>query len=330
MVYWKKGGERMQSGRLFEILYILLERGGATVGELAARLEVSERTVRRDIDALSAAGVPVYAARGRRGGVRLLDGFVLSKSLLSAREQDEILYALQSLRATGAERDGALLTRLSALFRREAVDWIDADFSDWGDTGERRALFSLLKAAILEQRVLAFDYCGQNGQAARRTVEPAKLRFKGISWYLQAWCREKKAFRTFKLSRMEHVSLLDEQFVPHSPPPALDGAGAISVPTTRIVVRFSPVVAFRVYDEFDRANITPQPDGSLIVQAEWPVGAWGAGYLLSYGSHAEILHPPALRRHVAEEAEKIAALYRNADGPCPVSGGTIEPSKPKG
>ena len=320
----------MQSGRLFEILYILLERGGATVGELAAQLEVSERTIRRDIDALSASGVPVYAARGRRGGVRLLDGFVLSKSLLSAREQDEILYALQSLRATGAEQDGALLTRLSALFRREAVDWIDADFSDWGDAGERRALFDLLKTAILERHVLAFDYYGQNGQATHRTAEPVKLRFKGISWYLQAWCREKKAFRTFKLSRMERVVRLDERFAPHDAPPALDGSGAVSVPETLIVVRFSPVVAFRVYDEFDRARITPQPDGSLIVQTKWPAGAWGAGYLLSYGSHAEILHPPALRRHVAAEAEKIMALYQNADGRCPVSGGTMEPTKPKG
>lgn len=320
----------MQSGRLFEILYILLERGGATVGELAAQLEVSERTIRRDIDALSASGVPVYAARGRRGGVRLLDGFVLSKSLLSAREQDEILYALQSLRATGAEQDGALLTRLSALFRREAVDWIDADFSDWGDAGERRALFDLLKTAILERHVLAFDYYGQNGQATHRTAEPVKLRFKGISWYLQAWCREKKAFRTFKLSRMEHVVRLDERFAPHDAPPALDGSGAVSVPETPIVVRFSPVVAFRVYDEFDRARITPQPDGSLIVQAKWPAGAWGGGYLLSYGSYAEILHPPALRRHVAAEAEKIMALYQNADGRCPVSDGTMEPTKPKG
>ena len=151
----------MQSGRLFEILYILLERGGATIPDLACQLEVSERTIRRDIDALSAAGVPVYAARGRRGGVRLMDGFVLSKSLLSAREQDEILYALQTLRATGAVQDGALLTRLSALFRREAVSWIDADFSDWGDSGERRALFELLKSSILERRVLAFDYYGQ-------------------------------------------------------------------------------------------------------------------------------------------------------------------------
>lgn len=320
----------MQSGRLFEILYILLERGGATVGELAAQLEVSERTIRRDIDALSASGVPVYAARGRRGGVRLLEGFVLSKSLLSAREQDEILYALQTLRATGAVQDGTLLTRLSALFRREAVDWIDADFSDWGDTGERRALFDLLKAAILERCVLDFDYYGQNGQATHRTAEPVKLRFKGISWYLQAWCREKQGFRTFKLSRMENVRLLEERFVPRDAPPALDGTGTASVPTTGIVVRFSPVVAFRVYDEFDRANITPQPDGSLLVQTEWPVGAWGAGYLLSYGSHAEILHPPALRRHVAAEAKKIMALYQNADGRCPVWGDIMDASKPKG
>lgn len=240
------------------------------------------------------------------------------------------MYALQSLRATGAGQDGALLTRLSALFRREAVDWIDADFSDWGDAGERRALFDQLKAAILEHRVLAFDYYGQNGQATHRTAEPVKLRFKGISWYLQAWCREKQEFRTFKLSRMEHVALLEEQFVPREAPPALDGAGAVSVPTTGIVVRFSPVVAFRVYDEFDRANIAPQPDGSLIVRTAWPVGAWGAGYLLSYGSYAEILHPPALRRHVSEEAKKIAALYQNADGRCPVSDATMEASKPKG
>ena len=178
--------------------------------------------------------------------------------------------------------------------------------------------------------MLAFDYYGQNGAAARRTVEPVKLRFKGISWYLQAWCRDRRSFRTFKLSRMEHITLLDERFAPHGDPPPLDGKQAVSVPTARITVRFSPAVAFRVYDEFERACISPQPDGSLLVRTEWPVGAWGAGYLLSYGSHAEILSPPALRRHIAAEAKKIAALYPNADAPCPVSDATMEPSKPKG
>ena len=96
-----------------------------------------------------------------------------SKSLLSAREQDEILYALQSLRATGAGQDGALLTRLSALFRREAVDWIDADFSDWGDAGERRALFDQLKAAILEHRVLAFEMCIRDRRTPSASSAPA-------------------------------------------------------------------------------------------------------------------------------------------------------------
>lgn len=308
----------MQGGRLFELLYILLARGGATVSELAARLEVSERTVRRDIDALSAAGVPVYAARGRGGGVRLLDDFVLSKSLLSAREQDEILCALQTLRATGAGGDDALLTHLSALFRRKTVDWIDVDFTGWGAPGARRALFDLLRDAILAHRAVSFCYHGQNGCRSDRTVEPVKLCFKGVSWYLQAWCRTRQAFRTFKLSRIEQAYLLDTPCADHGAPPPLDSAQD-DLPLTRLCIRFAPEAAFRVYDEFDHTQIERCPDGSLLVRADWPADAWGTGYLLSYGGSAEVLHPPAMRRQVERAAQKIAALYANADAPCPHS-----------
>lgn len=97
----------MQINRLFEILYLLLKRGSVTSAELAERFEVSTRTVYRDIELLSGAGIPVYASRGRNGGISLLDRFVLDRSLLSAREQDEILFALQSLQATRAERNGS-------------------------------------------------------------------------------------------------------------------------------------------------------------------------------------------------------------------------------
>ena len=79
----------MQPQRLFEIVYLLMDRGTSTTAELAAKLEVSERTVRRDVDALSAAGVPVYMTRGKGGGVHLMDGYVLDRSVLSEREQGE-------------------------------------------------------------------------------------------------------------------------------------------------------------------------------------------------------------------------------------------------
>ena len=94
----------MQINRLFEIIYLLLEKGSVTAAALAERFEVSVRTIYRDIDLLSGAGIPVYCSRGRGGGVSLLPDFVLDKSLLSEREQDEILFALQSVAATHARR----------------------------------------------------------------------------------------------------------------------------------------------------------------------------------------------------------------------------------
>ena len=120
----------MQPQRLFEIVYLLMDRGTATTGELARKLEVFERTVRRDVDALSAAGVPVYMTRGKGGGVHLMDGYVLDRSVLSEREQDDIMAALSALNRTGASDDASDETavRLGRLFQRENVNWLDMDF----------------------------------------------------------------------------------------------------------------------------------------------------------------------------------------------------------
>jgi len=104
----------MHTGRLFEIVYLLQSRPRMTARELAERFEVSVRTIYRDIDALSAAGVPVYAARGGGGGVGLLPGYVLDRSLLTDGEQDEILYALRAMAAAGM--GGAALEKLAGLF----------------------------------------------------------------------------------------------------------------------------------------------------------------------------------------------------------------------
>ena len=102
--------------RQFQMVYLLLERGRMTAAELAERLEVSQRTVLRDVDALSAAGVPVYTTQGAGGGVDLLPGHVLDRAALSDQEQRQLLLALQNLPAGEGEQ---ALTKLSALFRRE-------------------------------------------------------------------------------------------------------------------------------------------------------------------------------------------------------------------
>ena len=107
-------------------------KAGPLPPELAARFEVSPRTIYRDVEALSGAGIPVYAEPGRNGGISLLPGFTLDKAILSAHEQQEILAAVQSISATGYSSGEETLTKLSALFHVDMGNWLEVDFSRWG------------------------------------------------------------------------------------------------------------------------------------------------------------------------------------------------------
>ena len=124
----------MQDSRWFRIVYTLLDTGKCTASELAEKLEVSVRTIYRDLDALSAAGIPVYATQGKGGGVSLLPEYVLDNVLLSGEEKEKILMALQDLSAAD-ETAGELLVKLGALFQTRAADWIEVDFSERTGSG---------------------------------------------------------------------------------------------------------------------------------------------------------------------------------------------------
>lgn len=125
----------MKINRLFEIVYLLMDKKSMTAKDLAAHFEVSVRTVLRDIDTLAVAGIPIYTTQGKGGGVRLMDGYVLSKSVLTDKEQTDILSALQSLHAVSVPDVEPVLGKLRALFNKNATSWIDIDFSPW-ESGE--------------------------------------------------------------------------------------------------------------------------------------------------------------------------------------------------
>ena len=114
----------MRDSRLFRILYYILEKGKVTANELSEKFEVSVRTIYRDIDVISSAGIPIYATQGKGGGIEIADDFVLKKSLLSEKEQEQILVALKGLEGINKQYENELLTKLSAFFKIKNTNWL--------------------------------------------------------------------------------------------------------------------------------------------------------------------------------------------------------------
>lgn len=318
----------MSAGRQFQMVYLLLERGRMTAGELAEKLEVSQRTVLRDVDALSAAGVPIYTTQGSGGGVALLPGYVLDRAAFTDEEQRQLLLALQSL---PGQEGAQALTKLSALFRREQEDWLQVNLSRWGAEDADGEKFQLLKRAVLGRQVLAFDYASSYGSTRPRRVLPARLVFKGQGWYLQAFDLEREDYRTFRLSRILSPGLTGETFRRRLEPPDIGFSGDIP-PLFRVEVRlrFAPYMAYRVYDEFDQGCVTRQEDGSLLVEAVFPEDQWLYGYLLSFGAGVEVLSPDTLRRRLAALGWKIYWAHASEhDTPCQGCGAMMGSSTTK-
>lgn len=298
----------MQESRLFRIVYYLLEKGQATAPELADRFEVSVRTIYRDIDSLSGAGIPIYAESGRNGGIRLMTGFVLDQAVLSKEEKQEILAALQSINITQNISESQILQKLSAVFGLSSENWLEVDFSRWGDQKKLdNEKFELLKKAVIHCKSVKIHYAGTNGTERERIVQPYKLVYKAKAWYLRAFCTEKQDMRTFKLNRILDYEMLEEGFVRRSFPADPDD---VEIDCPLVTLRFPKEMAYRVYDEFDKTQIRIQENGDLVASAAMPEGAWLTGFLLSFGTQVEILSPAHLRKEIARQAEMIVEKYK--------------------
>lgn len=293
----------MQESRLFKIVYHLLDKGHTTAAELAQKFEVSVRTIYRDIDALSGAGIPVYSETGRNGGIYLMNNFVLDKAVLSENEKQEILTALQSLNATQNINNISTIGKLSALFKVNSEDWLEVDFSRWGNPNNDNEKFEVLKSAVTNRKCVKITYAGSSEIISERIIQPLKLMYKSMSWYLKAFCTKRQEYRLFKLNRILEFEVLDEGFTPRKFPEPKDAP--LHTQNEMITLRFPKEMTYRVYDEFDKGDIEKTENGDLIVSADMPQDAWLVGYISSFGTQVEIVEPAHLRKAVAEKAKEI-------------------------
>ena len=298
---------KIQTGRLFEIIYTLMNKKTVTAKELAQQFGVSARTIYRDIDTLSLAGIPVYTEKGKGGGISILPDFVLNKSILSEQDQNEILYALQALSAVNMSDAERVLQKLSTIFNKSTIPWMEVDFNDWSYLNEDT--FHNLKGAILEKRTVLFDYYSTYGEKTSRRIEPIQLWFKFRAWYVKGYCLDKCDVRTFKLTRMRNLTVTDnhfeersfENYVPDETKPNHRR------PDVHLVLKIAPEMTHRVYDDFESGEL--QPDGGHIVSVTWSEDEWLYGFILSFGEYAEVLEPEHVRETVREKARKVMERY---------------------
>ncbi len=296
----------MQESRLFKIVYHLLAQGRATAPELAEKLEVSVRTIYRDIDALSGAGIPIYTEAGRNGGIDLMHDFVLDQAVLSVEEKQEILTALQSINFTQNSNSSQTLQKLSAIFHLRSEDWLEVDFSRWGNQGSDNEKFELLKSAVIYRKCIKITYANSYGAINERIVRPLKLSYKSMSWYLKAYCTKKQDYRIFKLNRILDLKVLAEGFSKGSFP---ESEETPSPACKTILLCFPSHMSYHVYDEFDPTQVRKKENGDLMVSVTMPEDDWLIGYLLSFGTQVDIIEPAYLRNIVAKQAKKIYEKY---------------------
>ncbi|WP_152395227.1 helix-turn-helix transcriptional regulator [Paenibacillus guangzhouensis] len=295
----------MQIHRMFEIVYLLMHKKTVTAKELADHFEVSPRTVYRDIDTLCEAGIPVYTLKGKGGGIRLLDNFVLNKSMLSEQEQEEILASLSGLNAVTGEME-QVLAKLSGFFNKKMPSWIEVDLSQWGEA--HSDYYQLLRTAILQRWVIRFAYFNSSSELSIRTVEPLQLWFKHKTWYVKGYCQQKQAMRLFKLTRMRHIELLEEHFERELPPSSHEYP-AHQASTAQLVLRIDASQAYRIYDEFDESQHSRDEDGNFVVTVRFPEDEWVYGFILSFGHYAEVLEPLHIRHIIRERLQLTTAKY---------------------
>jgi len=295
------------NNRLFEIVYILMQKKKVTAKELADKFEVSTRTIYRDIETLNRANIPVYATKGKDGGIGILDEYVLNKTILSEEEQNQILFALQGMQKVKGQDEKDVLYKLSTLFNKKINDWIRIDFSNWGKDNEQEKRFEMIKKAILNKQKIEFIYYNSNGNETKRIIEPLQIWFKDKSWYLISYCELKEDYRIFKISRIKEIQILEDHFERELPQNTKEEKHDFKI--ILLELEISKEMAYRVYDEFESNEVTKKDNGNFIVKVEYPENEWVYGYILSFGEYAKVISPNRAKTIIKNKLEKNLKNY---------------------
>ena len=301
----------MKIDRLIGILSVLLQKEKMTAPELAERFEVSRRTINRDIEDLCKAGIPIQTSQGTGGGISIMEGYRLDRTILTSKDMQMILAGLRSLDSVSGSSYYCQLMEKIRTGSSEFISGRDSiliDLSSWyGDSLTPK--IETIQDAIESRRLVRFQYYAPSGES-ERTVEPYFLVFRWSSWYLWGWCKDRKDFRMFKLNRMDRIQKTDERFECRNiGMPDLSNE-KIFPGGIKVKVLFEPDQKWRLVEEFGPKCFTEYDDGRLLFTGDYTDLGNLITWLMTFGDKAEVFEPREAREAISQMVKRMMKIYK--------------------
>lgn len=304
----------MKIDRLIGILSILLQKEMVTAPELAEQFEVSRRTINRDIESLCKAGIPIKTSQGTGGGISIMNGYRMDRTILTSRDMQMIMAGLRSLDSVaGSSYYGQLMEKLQAGSSElvSGKESILIDLSSWYKTTLAPKI-SMIQDAIETRHLLEFKYFAPSGESDR-TIEPYYIVFKWTSWYVYGWCLKRKDYRLFKLNRMDKVLVSDKGFECRNVPLPDMSAELMYPRDIKVKALFDPDTKWRLVEEFGTDCCGETKDGKILFSADYSDIDNLVSWMLTFGDKVEVLEPQEVRERLKEIADNMSKKYGRKD-----------------
>lgn len=301
----------MKIDRMIGILSLLLQKEKMTAPELAEHFEVSKRTINRDIDDLCKAGIPICTTQGVGGGIQIMNGYRMDRTLLTSRDMQMIMAGLRSLDSvSGSHYYSQLMEKIKAGSSDfvHGNDTILIDLSSWNKEAVSEKI-ELIQAAIEVKQAIRFDYYSPKGESTR-LIDPYYLIFKWSSWYVWGWCRLREDYRMFKLTRMDKIARTKE-FEPSRevPRPDLSNESIFAGGGIEVKAVFQPEMKWHLMEEFGPDSFQVQADGTLLFEHEYTDKENLIAWILTCKDKVTVLEPKDIREELFQIANNIKKKY---------------------
>lgn len=306
---------KMKLERLLSITFMLLNKDIVSAGELAGKFQVSQRTIYRDIEAICAAGIPVISYQGSNGGYGIMEGYKIDKRFLRAYDVESIVTVLKGVASIfDDEKYNETLDTFKGISQSDESEKLVIDF---GGGNIYRQLLNDIRMAIAENKVVAFSYTNTKGNTEHRLVEPLTIVLKYGSWYLYGFCRVRRDFRIFRLSRMHDFHIKQESFVMEKEKVKelqFSFVDDDNIEYIDIELRFASKALARAFDIFYAEEKVFNEDETVTIKLyNHPKDQWIYNTILSFADEVEVIYPEDLRKTIKEKAKKIYNLYKEKE-----------------